>query len=316
MQPDQRKAYLEATGVDPRWVPKSLLTEPTVIDPVQKGKIIDQLNGDIVKLANQGNLTPALLRGMVEPYVKSGILDQATADSILSNPEAMAGLGRGIQTKLQLLLQAGVLKTDQYNLAVNRLADLTSRDAALNEYDALQGQFIGFREHYMTVSQQQTQTRIGQENQRIQLDSTRIDDELSVGEDRLNHDDYSTLAQDTRSAEANYNTLLSTYTQLDTAGKADITNAPKNPDGTPAGESFAQTMADAKALRDKLQKQLAAANAGYRNPSIPLRKLGVQTPGGQPKIPSGATPGTLPNGQRGYQLNNKLYLMNGQPYTQ
>jgi hypothetical protein len=41
MQPDQRLAYLQATGVDSRWVPKSLMTAPVVMDPAQKVKVLD-----------------------------------------------------------------------------------------------------------------------------------------------------------------------------------------------------------------------------------------------------------------------------------
>ena len=318
MQPDQRKAYLEATGVDPRWVPKSLLTEPVVMDPAQKVKVLDQINTDITKLQNAGNLTPSRLQELANTYETAGLIDPATAKALTQDPETLSQLGRGLQLKLQLLVQAGVLKQDQYDLAVKRLSTYQAGQGSLEDYRKFQEQFLGFKENYMTVSQQQTQERINNQTTEFATTAAQRDQLLEQGQDRLDHSDYATLAQDTRSAEANYNTLLSTYAQLDSTGKADVTNPPKNPDGTPAGPSFAQTMADALALKKKLEGQLAAANNGYRNPTGALKKQGVQTNDQtkQHPVPPGATKGTLPNGQHGYLYNGKLYTDNGLPYKQ
>lgn len=316
MQPDQRMAYLQATGVDPRWVPKSLMSAPVVMDPAQKVKVLDEINTQITKLQMGGNLSPSRLQELAKSYQASGLIDQTTADSITEDPETLSQMGRGLQVKLQLLLQSGAIKEQQYNLAVQRLGAYETGQASLADYRKFQEQFIGFKENYMTVSQQQTQERINNQTTEFARTADQRDQLLQQGNDRLSHSDFATLAQDTRSADANYSSLMATYAQMDATGKADITNAPKNPDGTPAGPSFAQTMADAKQLRDKLHQQMSAAHSGYRNPDPALRKQGVEIPGSKRPIPVGAVPGTLPNGKHGYQYNQKLYNDDGSNYTQ
>jgi hypothetical protein len=256
-----------------------------------------------------GNLSPSRLQELAKSYQSSGLIDQTTADSLTEDPETLSQVGKGLQTKLDILLQSGRIKEQQYNLAVQKLASYQAGQTSLADYRKFQEQFIGFRENYMTASQQQTQQRIGLDNEKFQAQTAHWDQELEQNQDRLNHSDYATLAQDFRSADSNYNSLQATVAQLP-AG-TDITAAPAS-----GGESMAQTLSDAKQLRDKLRGQLTAANNGYKNPTPALQKQGVQVPGGKKPIPNGAVPGTLPNGQHGYEYKGKLYLDNGMPAPQ
>ena len=123
-------------------------------------------------------------------------------------------MGQGVQMKLQLLLQSGQLKQDQYNLAVKRLKAYMAGQSSLEDYRKFQEQFIGFHENYMTAQQQVEQERIGLESQRLTADTEHRDALLTQGDDRLAHQDYTTLAQDTRSAEANYNSLQTQAARL------------------------------------------------------------------------------------------------------
>ena len=320
MPKEQRAAYLQSVGIDPKWVPKSLLTGDVVMDPVQKAKILSEIDTNITKLQLAGDLTPARLEELVNSREASGLIDKATGESILNNSTTLSEMGQGLQMKLQLLLQSGQLKQDQYNLAVKRLNAYMAGQSSLEDYRKFQEQFIGFHENYMTAQQQVEQERIGLESQRLTADTEHWDALLTQGDDRLAHQDYATLAQDTRSAEANYNSLQAQAAQIKSSNpNADLTSAvgPPGPDGKPTGESFAQTLATALQLKNKLEAQLKAANQGYRNPTPALKKLGVQTKKGASagwtssgyKMPDGRQFGTLP-GKSGW------YYQDGTPVQQ
>ena len=316
MQPDQRKAYLEATGVDPRWVPKSLLTESVVMDPTAKAKVLGQLNTDFTKLINSGNLSVGAVQAMVGGYQAEGLLDKAGADAYLNNEQTLTQLGQGERTKLALLLRAGTINEQKYNLAVDKLKAYERGQISIDDYRKWEEQFIGFKEMYMTASQAQTQERINNQTTEFARTADQRDTLLEQGQDRLDHSDYTTLVQQTKSAEANYDNLQSIAFQNQGSDFTKKTGPP-GPDGQPTGDSFADTMAAAKALKTKLEGQLHAANNGYRNPNSALSKNGVQTTDQtkQHPVPAGATKGTLPNGQHGYLYNGKMYLDNGTPYN-
>ena len=275
MQPDQRAAYLKATGVDPTWVPKELLNEPVVMDPAQKQKVLSGINTDIEKATLSGNMTAGFLQSLVNSNLKAGLIDQPTADSILNNSDALQQLGQGERTKLDLLLQSGLLKQDQYNLAIKRLNLMASGQASLEQHRAFEDQFMGARMAFMTVQQSQNQQRIDLDSQRLTDEANHWDEILGVEGARLSLSDYQDLANQAQKAESNVDSLQATAAQIRASNP--------NPDFTtpaqPGQKSFAQTLQDAIQLRDHLRQQLNDANKTYRNPDSTLKKQGVNVKG-------------------------------------
>lgn len=313
MQPDQRKAYLEATGVDPRWVPKSLLTEPVVMDPTAKAKVLGQLNTDFTKLINSGNLSVGAVQAMVGGYQAEGLLDKAGADAYLNNEQTLTQLGQGERTKLALLLRAGTINEQKYNLAVDKLKAYERGQISIDDYRKWEEQFIGFKEMYMTASQAQTQERINNQTTEFARTADQRDTLLEQGQDRLDHSDYTTLVQQTKSAEANYDNLQSIAFQNQGSDFTKKTGPP-GPDGQPTGDSFADTMAAAKALKTKLEGQLHAANNGYRNPNSALRKNGIQTTDGSKGSRYGSPVAKDGHGRLVYKSGNSYVYDDGTPY--
>ena len=275
MQPDQRAAYLKATGTDPSWVPKELLNEPVVMDPAEKQKVLSGINTDIEKATLSGNMTAGFLQSLVNSNLKAGLIDQPTADSILNNSDALQQLGQGERTKLDLLLQSGLLKQDQYNLAIKRLNLMASGQASLEQHRAFEDQYMGARMAFMTVQQSQNQQRIDLDSQQLTDEASHWDSILGVENARLSLSDYQDLANQASKAEANVDSLQATAAQI----KASNPNADLTTPAQPGQKSFAQTLADAIQLRDHLRGQLNSANQTYRNPDSTLKKQGVNVKG-------------------------------------
>jgi len=322
MQPEQRSAYLQSIGIDPKWAPKSLLDEKPVLTPEMREKVVTGITRQLDDLTGKGELTPEAFQRIVKLNQSMGLLDDEGAQALLSDPDYLNQMGQGLKTKLDLMLQAGLIKQGDYQVKLANLQRLQSGTSSLNQFRSWEENVLGkARVGYMSVVEQNLNARTAIESQHDADQAQYWSGMLQEGGQRLSLQQYSQLSMDLRSAQSHLTDLVKQASTIKANGGNPTdslttgTDAQGNP--VPGGLSIAQQIINQKAVVQALGDAVQQANSGYRNVNQALHKQGVQTStGGQSGIPQGAIPGTLPNGKHGYQLNGKLYLDNGTPYTQ
>jgi len=146
MDPDQRKAFLQLQGVDPRWLPKNFLSAPQQITPAEKATATTNFARQIEGVA-EGRNTVASITAIGNAY--RPILGDAVVDSALNDPANLDKMGQGLVLQFDKYRQAGFWKAKDYDAAMARVNAAIGRNATYAEYVKMQEELLPHRSALM-----------------------------------------------------------------------------------------------------------------------------------------------------------------------
>lgn len=286
MPPAQRKTYLQSIGVDPKWAPKSLLSEAPVLSPELRERVTTDIEHQLDVLSGSGGLTPDAFQRIITLKKNEGLLDDAGAEGLLHDQGYLSQIGRGLELKLQLAAQGNYWKGMNYSVEAGRLQQMIKNGASLDQLRTWQEKVLGSAK--IGLMSVQEQGILGNLQERTNHDSAQAQywgGLLQQGGTRLGLQQYGQLTTDLRSARTNLAGLIQQASRVRAAGgdpTSSLTTG-NDPQGNAIpGQSLAQDIVNQEGTVSALGDLVTQANGNYRNVDNALHKQGVQTGNGKP----------------------------------